>query len=53
MMDPISLFIWSLVCFFIGIFFAGVVYHYYIEGVIQRAEKMLDRLHKLTEGDSR
>jgi uncharacterized membrane protein YoaK (UPF0700 family) len=41
----VFLFLWSLLCFFLGVAFAGVLYHYYISTVIKKANKALERLN--------
>lgn len=41
-----GLFLWSLCCFFLGVAFAGALYHYHIHQLINKANKLLEQLKK-------
>lgn len=41
---PMVLFLWSLLCFFLGVFFCGMLHHYYLKEVIKKAEAIVTRL---------
>ena len=38
------LFLWSAACFVLGVAFTGVIYHYHLNAVIKKANKLIDQL---------
>lgn len=43
------LFLWSMLCFVCGMLFAVTLHYYHIALVINKAEKVVDRLQKMEE----
>jgi hypothetical protein len=47
------LFLWSTLCWVVGVLTAGLFYYYHIHFVIKRADKLIDRLRAANEEQDR